>query len=128
VENLNEGDAIMKGVNKAFKPEFLNRLTAINLFNGMTREMASLILDKKIRELTDKLKAKDVNLTLSDSAREILLNKGFSVKFGGREIDRVITAELKPLLTRELLFGCLKKGGDAVISVDAEKKIVIEKR
>ena len=128
VENLNEGDAIMKGVNKAFKPEFLNRLTAINLFNGMTREMASLILDKKVKELTDKLKAKEVNLSLSDSAREVLLNKGFSVKFGGREIDRVITAELKPLLTRELLFGCLKKGGDAVITVDAEKKLVIEKK
>lgn len=128
VENQNEGDAIMKGVQKAFKPEFLNRLTAITLFNGMTREMASLILNKKVKELTDRLKSKDVNLTLSDSAREILLDKGFSVKFGGREIDRVITAELKPLLTRELLFGCLKKGGDAEITVDTEKKIIIEKR
>ncbi len=128
VENQNSGDAIMKGVNKTFKPEFLNRLTAVTLFNGMTREMASLILDKKVKELTDRLKAKSVNLTLSEAAREVLLDKGFSVKFGGREIDRVITAELKPLLTRELLFGCLKKGGDAEIVVDAEKKIAIDKR
>lgn len=122
------GDAIMKGVNKTFKPEFLNRLTAVTLFNGMTREMASLILEKKVNELTDKLKAKNVNLSLSDSAKEVLLDKGFSVKFGGREIDRVITAELKPLLTRELLFGCLKNGGDAEIKIDSEKKIIIEKK
>lgn len=106
------GEAMMKQVKKTFKPEFINRLSAIAVFNDMDRHMASLILNKKIGELQQKLSLRKVNLMLTQEAEKYLLDKGFTAEYGAREIERVIARELKPLLVKEILFGKLKRGGD----------------
>ena len=115
--SVSRGDAMLTTVKKTFKPEFINRLTDIVVFHDMSRQMASLILDKKLAQLQTKLSAKSVTLHLSAEARELLLTKGFTPEYGARELDRVIGSMLKPLLMREILFGKLKKGGDAVVEV-----------
>lgn len=115
--SVSRGDAMLTTVKKTFKPEFINRLTDIVVFHDMSRQMASLILDKKLAQLQTKLSAKNVTLRLSTEARELLLTKGFTPEYGARELDRVIGSMLKPLLMREILFGKLKKGGDAVVEV-----------
>lgn len=113
--SVSRGDAMLTTVKKTFKPEFINRLTDIVVFHDMSRQMASLILDKKLAQLQTKLSAKNVTLHLSAEARELLLTKGFTPEYGARELDRVIGSMLKPLLMREILFGRLKKSGDAVV-------------
>ena len=113
---VSRGEAMLAQVKKTFKPEFINRLNDIVVFGDMTRQMASLILDKKLAKLQLKLTAKNVTMHLTDSARQLLLNRGFTPEYGAREIDRVIGSMLKPLLMREMLFGSLKKGGE--VSVD----------
>lgn len=115
--SVSRGDAMLTTVKKTFKPEFINRLTDIVVFHDMSRQMASLILDKKLAQLQTKLSAKNVTLHLSAEARELLLTKGFTPEYGARELDRVIGSMLKPLLMREILFGKLKKNGDAVVEV-----------
>ena len=115
--SVSRGDAMLTTVKKTFKPEFINRLTDIVVFHDMSRQMASLILDKKLAQLQTKLSAKSVTLHLSAEARELLLTKGFTPEYGARELDRVIGSMLKPLLMREILFGRLKKSGDAVVDV-----------
>ena len=115
--SVSRGDAMLATVKKTFKPEFINRLTDIVVFHDMSRQMASLILDKKLAQLQTKLSAKNVTMHLSAEARELLLTKGFTSEYGARELDRVIGSMLKPLLMREILFGKLKKGGDAVVDV-----------
>ena len=115
--SVSRGDAMLTTVKKTFKPEFINRLTDIVVFHDMSRQMASLILDKKLAQLQTKLSAKNVTLHLSAEARELLLTKGFTPEYGARELDRVIGSMLKPLLMREILFGRLKKSGDAVVDV-----------
>lgn len=115
--SVSRGDAMLTTVKKTFKPEFINRLTDIVVFHDMSRQMASLILDKKLAQLQTKLSAKNVTLHLSAEARELLLTKGFTPEYGARELDRVIDSMLKPLLMREILFGRLKKSGDAVVDV-----------
>ena len=110
--SVSRGDAMLTTVKKTFKPEFINRLTDIVVFHDMSRQMASLILDKKLAQLQAKLSAKNVTLHLSAEARELLLTKGFTPEYGARELDRVIGSMLKPLLMREILFGKLKKGGE----------------
>lgn len=110
--SVSRGDAMLTTVKKTFKPEFINRLTDIVVFHDMSRQMASLILDKKLAQLQTKLSAKNVTLHLSAEARELLLTKGFTPEYGARELDRVIDSMLKPLLMREILFGKLKKGGE----------------
>ena len=113
--SVSRGEAMLKQVKKTFKPEFINRLTGTVVFNDMDREMATLILKKKLGELQEKLTAKQVEMTLTDDAFAQLLDEGFTHEYGAREMDRVIAQRLKPLLMREILFGSLKQGGKVTI-------------
>ena len=115
--SLSRGDAMMKQVKRVFKPEFLNRLSGTVVFHDMNKEMAALILKKKLRELDTKLEAKKVTMTLTAEAFDHLLKEGFTAEYGAREMDRVIAQQLKPMLMREILFGSLRKGGQIVICV-----------
>ena len=114
---VSRGDAMMKQVKKTFKPEFLNRLSCAVVFHDMDKPMATLILQKKLRELDAKLDAKNVKMTLSTDAFDYLLKEGFTAEYGAREMDRVISQKLKPLLMREILFGSLKNGGNITIDL-----------
>ena len=109
------GSAMLKQVKKTFKPEFINRLSSIVVFNDMDLTMAGMILDKKLRELQDMLTPKGVTLVLGDKARAALLREGYSKEYGAREMDRVIHNRLKSRLVREMLFGSLKQGGEWTI-------------
>ena len=112
---VSAGQAMLKQVKKTFKPEFINRLSSIVVFNDMDRTMAGMILDKKLRELQTMLTAKGVTLKLGDKAHDQLLREGYSQEYGAREMDRVIHNRLKARLVREILFGSLKQGGEYVI-------------
>lgn len=116
--NVSRGEAMLRQVKKTFKPEFLNRLSGTVVFNDMNHHMATLILRKKLGQLQEKLTVKKVAMELTDEAFETLLKEGFTREYGAREMDRVIAQRLKPLLMRELLFGQLKNGGTAYISLD----------
>ena len=115
--HVSRGDAMMKQVKKTFKPEFLNRLSCAVVFHDMDKPMATLILQKKLRELDAKLDAKNVKMTLSTDAFDYLLKEGFTAENGAREMDRVISQKLKPLLMREILFGSLKDGGNITVDL-----------
>ena len=115
--HVSRGDAMMKQVKKTFKPEFLNRLSCAVVFHDMDQPMATLILQKKLRELDVKLDDKNVKMTLSTDAFDYLLKEGFTAEYGAREMDRVISQKLKPLLMREILFGSLKNGGNITIDL-----------
>ena len=114
---VSRGEAMMKQVKKTFKPEFLNRLSGTVVFHDMNKQMATLILQKKLRELESKLEAKQVKMNIIPDAFEYLLKEGFTPEYGAREMDRVIAQRLKPLLMREILFGSLKNGGEITIGI-----------
>ena len=114
---VSRGETMMKQVKKTFKPEFLNRLSSIIVFHDMDMHMAQLILEKKLRQLQDKLVARNVNLTLTSEAFDYLLHEGFTPEYGAREMDRVISQRIKPLLMKEILFGSLQNGGNITIEL-----------
>lgn len=122
--NTSRGEAMLRQVKKTFKPEFINRLSGTVVFHDMDLKMAGLILDKKLRELQEKLTLKNVVMRLSVEARKHLLNEGFTREYGAREMDRVIASQLKPLLMRAILFGKLKKGGEAYVDLQNGKLII----
>ena len=117
-------DALMEAVKRTFPPEFRNRLSRIVLFHGMDEKMAGNIAAKKLGELTQLLKARKVNLTVTQAAIEHVKRTGITREYGAREIDRVISGEVKPLLAELLLFGRLKRGGDCILDVRDEKLTV----
>ena len=126
--NVSRGEAMLTQVKKTFKPEFINRLSDIVVFNDMDKHMAELILAKKLRQLDAKLATKGVSITLTDAAREKILEWGFTKEYGAREMDRVIGNRLKPILMKALLFGKLKKGGQGIIDFDGKELIIKDVR
>ncbi len=118
------GDAMLETVKKTFKPEFINRLSGMVVFNDMSREMAAQVFDKKLSILQERLQAKKVTLKLSDAARDFLIRKGYSEKYGAREMDRVIRKYLSSMLMKEILFGKLQNGGKVRVDIKDEELIL----
>lgn len=125
---VSKGEAMMKQVKKSFKPEFINRLSATVVFHDMSHDMATRILHKKLAQLQQKLAAKNVTIDIESNAEEWLLAKGFTTEYGAREMDRVIARYLKPLLMHEILFGSLKKGGNAKIVINDNNELELCKK
>ena len=126
--NVSRGEAMLTQVKKTFKPEFINRLSDTVVFNDMDKHMAELILAKKLRQLDAKLATKGVSITLTDAAREKILEWGFTKEYGAREMDRIIGNRLKPILMKALLFGKLKKGGQGIVDFDGKELIIKDVR
>ena len=118
-------DALMEAVKRTFQPEFRNRLSRIVLFGSMDDQMADRITQKKLKELSDKLLLKKVELSVSGGARSHIRAAGITNEYGAREIDRVIDREVKPLLAELMLFGKLKKGGRCVLDVEDGKLVIV---
>lgn len=115
---ISASEAMLRSAKKTFKPEFLNRLSSITVFNDMSHDMAEKILNKKLGILRNKLSSKNIVLNISSESQKFLLDKGFSQEYGGREIDRVISTYLKPILMRALLNGELTLGSFANIILE----------
>jgi len=109
-----------KAVEKAFAPEFRNRLTAIVQFRSLGSEIAEQIVEKMVAELETRLKARGVHLTLDPTARTWIARKGYDAKYGARPMRRLIETEISHKLSHEILFGRLVKGGDVVIKAGEE--------
>ena len=122
--NLADGDnvqaakvGVMAEVNAHFRPEFLNRIDEILLFERLKPEHMGAIVDIQIRRLQEWLKDKQIVLNLSDAAREHLAKAGYDPSFGARPLKRAIQKQVQDELARELLGGRIHDGD--VIKVDA---------
>jgi ATP-dependent Clp protease ATP-binding subunit ClpA len=110
---------------KYFAPEFRNRLDGVITFGKLSKEIMMKIVGKFLVELKNMVIAKGVDITISDEALDYLVDKGFDKKMGARPLQRVIDKEIKRPLSRELLFGKLKKGGKVCVNI-LDEKIVLE--
>ena len=102
---------------KFFAPEFRNRLDGTITFAKLSKEVMMKIVGKFLLELKDMVKEKGVQITVSDEALDYLVDKGFDPKMGARPLQRVIDKDIKRPLSRALLFGDLKDGGNVVINI-----------
>ncbi|MBL7649828.1 MAG: ATP-dependent Clp protease ATP-binding subunit ClpA [Candidatus Hydrogenedentes bacterium] len=107
----------MKAVEKAFTPEFRNRLDAIVPFNALPMDIIEQVVDKFILQLQKQLAARKVTLAITPAARQWLATKGYDDKFGARPLARLIGSEIETPLADELLFGRLEKGGKVTVEV-----------
>lgn len=107
---------------QSFTPEFRNRLDGIISFNPLPVEVMVQIVDKFLNDLSVKLKAKHVNLEVTQAARSYLAQAGYDPAYGARPLGRLIEDEVKRPLSEELLFGNLCRGGQVVVDFDAKKQ------
>ncbi len=105
-------------INRVFAPEFRNRLDAIVTFRALNHEAMENVVDKLIRELEGQLAEKRVSIKLSAAAKSWLAEKGYDPDFGARPLRRLIMAEIGDVLTEQILFGELTRGGEARVDLD----------
>ncbi len=105
-------------IERTFAPEFRNRLDAWIAFEPLTMEVIQQVVDKFINELRAQLTDKNVTLTLTDTARTWLAEKGYDRLNGARPMARLIQSKIKESLANEILFGKLEKGGAAIVGVN----------
>jgi ATP-dependent Clp protease ATP-binding subunit ClpA len=108
-------------VNRLFSAEFRNRLDSTITFNSLTPEIMKKVVDKFINELQQQLSHKKVIISLSDKAGSWLAEKGYDPQYGARPLDRLIQHEIKDVISEEVLFGRLHKGGKVVIGLSKDK-------
>ena len=109
---------------KFFPPEFRNRLDGVITFNKLEKNTMIKIVGKFLVQLKAMLKDKEVNISITDDAIDVLVDKGFNQKMGARPLQRVIDKEIKRPLSKLLLFGELKDGGKLEIDVKDEEFIL----
>jgi ATP-dependent Clp protease ATP-binding subunit ClpA len=119
-----QGEAILEEVKKVFSPEFRNRLDKVVVFNHINDDIALNISEKELKNFKDKLSQKNIIIEFTKACALYVAKKGVSKEFGAREIQRVISGELKPLLIDEILFGKLSEGGRCTIDIGDEKFIL----
>ncbi len=102
---------VMDEVNRSFKPEFLNRLDEIIVFRPLTKDNIVNITDIMLSEIKERLnEEKDIKLSVTEAAKEFLIDKGFDEKFGARPLRRTIQKYIEDSLADEILEGKIKSG------------------
>ena len=115
-----------EAINRAFTPEFRNRLDAIIPFAPLNLDTIGRVVDKFIMQLETQLGDRDVVIELTDEARAWLSKKGYDRNFGARPLARVIQEHIKKALAEELLFGKLSKGGSVRITLGDDNKLAFQ--
>jgi len=111
-------DAVMSVVRSTFKPEFLNRLDDIILFDALSTEDLTKIVDLQIARLTRRLADRRLTLKVSPAAKEWLAVTGFDPVFGARPLRRLIQSAIGDQLARKLLAGEIADGDDVLVELD----------
>jgi ATP-dependent Clp protease ATP-binding subunit ClpC len=125
-------EKIMEEVRKVFNPEFLNRLDEIVVFHPLKKKDMMKIVDIVLQDLVKRLEDRDIEISLTEGARELLVEKGFDPVFGARPLKRTIQKYLEDPLAEELLKGTFQDGshiqvrkkGDQLEFVEIGRKVV----
>ena len=101
-----------------FKPEFLNRIDEIVMFNSLDSSVVYKIIDKFIHELEGRLEEKKITLEVTDAAENRIAQDAFDATFGARPIKRYIQSHIETMLAREIIKGTIHANSHVVIDYD----------
>jgi len=117
IDTAKQKEAVLEEVRTYFRPEFVNRIDEIVVFEPLGREEIGQIVEIQLRYLRRRLADRDLTLELTDQAREYLANKGYEPLFGARPLKRVIQREIQDPLALQLLSGEIREGATVTVDV-----------
>ena len=121
----NNSSKVMDEIRNVFKPEFINRIDEIIVFNTLSKENIYKILNKIITEIEERLKNINVKLYLSEKAKEELVERGYDITFGARPLKRTVSREIETLLSHAILEEKVKPNTKVLIDY-ANNEFVIK--
>ena len=122
-------DMVMDEVKKHFRPEFINRIDEVIIFNALTKESIRKILDKIINEIEERLKDNNINIELTDNAKEYLVDNGYDITYGARPLKRLVSRVVETILAKEIINNDIKYGTKITIDfINDEFTINLEEK
>ena len=123
--NINKEQLINSELHKTFKPEFINRIDEIIIFNSLTKDVVYEILNKIIGDIEKRLSDKKIKIILTDKAKQFIIENSYDEEFGARPIKRYVSRNLETLLANEIINDNIKF--NSIVEFDANDKLYISK-
>ena len=121
----NDEEKVMNELKQTFRPEFINRIDEIVIFNSLSKTVVYDILNKLIKEIEERLKDKKLKLLITDKAKEYIINNAYNEQYGARPIKRFVSRNIENLLARKIIEDEIKYG--SIITIDVENDKIILK-
>ncbi|MBQ6494660.1 MAG: AAA family ATPase [Bacilli bacterium] len=120
----NSEDMVMTELRNTFKPEFINRIDEIIIFNSLSYDVIYNILDKIIKDIEVRLKDKRISIVITDKAKKYIIDNSYDVKFGARPIKRFVQRNIETLIANEIIKNNIKYNSTITIDVDNDKFVL----
>ena len=126
-EHIMEGnrDLVMDELKSTFRPEFINRIDEIVIFNSLSKAVVYDIIGKIVKEIEYRLRDKKISLLITDKAKEFIVESAYNEQYGARPIKRFISKNVENLLARKIIEGEVKFG--SIITIDVIDNNIILK-
>ena len=119
-------DVIISELKTHFRPEFINRIDEIIVFNSLSKDVIYEILDKLIEDLNKKISNKRITISLTDNAKKWICDNGYDHNYGARPLKRFLSKNLETLLAKKIIDGTVITGDNLMVDVK-DDNLVIEK-
>ena len=113
-------DMVMTELRNHFRPEFINRIDEVIVFNTLSKEAIYKILDKIIRQIEDRLSDVNIKLNLTDKCKGNLIDRGYDINYGARPLKRLVSRTIETTLARMLIEGNVKS--NTTLTIDYNSK------
>ena len=115
----------MEELKRSFRPEFLNRVDEIVMFTPLTRDQIFEIIKQAIKELENRLEAREITIEATESALQKILDESYNVQYGARPVKRYIQSTLETKLSRMIISGEVGEKDKLTVDTDEKGEIVI---
>jgi len=123
-DNENSEQKVMNVLKKTFRPEFINRIDEIVIFNALQKDIVYKILDKIIKDTEERLKNIHLSLKLTDKAKEFIINESYEQSFGARPIKRYVTHNIESLIANKIIRDEIKPNTKLIIDCAGNNLVI----
>ena len=124
--DVNSTNLVMSELHHTFKPEFINRIDEIIIFNSLSKEVVYKILEKIIKEIETRLNDKKITITLTDNAKNYIVENSYDERYGARPIKRYVSRNIETLIAESIIKDKIKFNSTITIDIDQDKFIIKE--
>ena len=126
LDNLaNANDMVMDELKRSFRPEFINRIDEIIIFNSLKKDVIGDIVDKIIKEINTRLEHNYLHVEITDNVKEKIINEAYDERYGARPIRRYITKNIESLIAHKLIDTNLNLGTTLLVDLDKDNNFVV---
>lgn len=122
--STNKNELVMGELRKTFKPEFINRIDEVIVFNSLSKNVVYDILDKIVKETEARLSDKKIRLILTDKAKDYIIDNSYDENYGARPIKRYVSRNLESMLAKAIILDKIKYDSEVIIDVKDNELII----